>query len=69
MSENNEKKEELEFNREHREEYEKLMEESSTNLEGYYDHNNWFVRILLLALLAVIVLGCVILFGAYMGAH
>ncbi len=69
MNENNEKKEELDFNREHREEYEQLMEESSTNLDGYWDKDNWFVKILLLGLLVVIVVGCLIVFGAYFGSR
>ena len=64
-----EKKEELEFNRQHREEFEQLMEESSTNLDGYWDKNNWFVRILLLGLLVVIVVGCIAVFGAYFASR
>ena len=61
----NEQKEELEFNRRNREDYEQLMEESSTQLDGYWDKNNWFVKILLFGLLVVIVGGCIIVFGAY----
>ena len=63
-----EKNEELEVNRQNREEYEKLMEESSTNLDGYWDTNNWFVKILLFALLGVIILGSLIVFASYFGA-
>lgn len=59
---------ELEINREKREEYEKLMEESSTQLDGYWDKNNWFVRILLLALLGIIVVGSIIVFAGYLGS-
>ncbi len=64
-----ENKEELEFNRKHREEFEQLMEESSTNLDGYWDKNNWFVRILLLGLLVIIVVGCIAIFGAYFASR
>ena len=48
---------ELEFNKNNREYSEKLMEESSTNKDGYWDSNNLFVRILLLALGVIIVIG------------
>lgn len=51
-----EKKEELEFNKKNREEYEKLMEESSTKLDGYWDKNDPIVKIILL-ILAVIIVG------------
>ena len=57
MPENNDNKE-LDFNREKRENYEKLMKESSTNLDGYWDKNNLLVKFIL------IVLGLVILIGA-----
>ena len=59
---------ELEINRRNREEYEQLMEESSTQLDGYYDKNNWFVKILLLALLGIIVVGSIIVFAGYLGS-
>ena len=38
---------ELDVNKEKREEYEKLMQDSSTQLEGYYDKKNPFVILLL----------------------
>ena len=57
------KKEELEINRQHREDYEKLMEESSTQLDGYWDKNNLFVKLLLLILLVIIVLGAISIIG------
>ena len=60
---------ELEVNRQNREEYEKLMEDSSTKLDGYWDKNNWFVRILLLGLLGVIILGTVVIFSAYFATN
>ena len=65
----NEDKQELEFNKKNREGYEQLMKDSSTNLDGYWDKNNWFVRILLLALFVVIVGGCIIVFGAYFAGN
>ena len=63
------KKEELEINRQHREDYEKLMEESSTQLDGYWDKNNLFVRLLLLGLLVVIVLGVISIVGPYFASR
>ena len=63
------KKEELEINRQHREDYEKLMEESSTKLDGYWDKNNLFVRLLLLGLLVVIVLGVISIVGPYFASR
>ena len=56
---------ELEFNKKNREDFEKLMEESSTNLDGYWDKNNLFVKLLLLGLLVIIGVGCFIIFSAY----
>lgn len=53
----NEKKEELEINKQHREDYEKLMQESSTKLDGYWDKNNPFVKIVLFLLGTLIVAG------------
>ncbi len=53
----NEKKKELEINKQHREDYEKLMQESSTKLDGYWDKNNPFVKIVLFLLGALIVAG------------
>ena len=49
--------EELEFNKKNREDYEKLMEESSTRLDGYWDKNNPIVKIILLFLAIIIVAG------------
>ncbi len=48
---------ELEVNRKKREDYEKLMQESSTNLDGYWDKNNVFVKLLLFILGVVIIVG------------
>ena len=61
----NNNNDELEVNRKNREDYEKLMEESSTNLDGYWDSNNIFVRIFLLILLAVIVVGSFLVISTY----
>ena len=58
-------KEELEFNKRNREDYEKLMEESSTNLDGYWDKNNIFVKLFLLVLLIIIVGGSFVIISAY----
>ena len=48
---------ELEFNKRNREDYENLMQDSSTNLDGYWDKNNPAVRTLLLILGGIIVFG------------
>lgn len=56
---------ELEVNKEKREEYEKLMQDSSTQLEGYYDKKNPFVILLLLALGSIIILGVIYYVVAY----
>ena len=48
---------ELEFNKRNREDYENLMQDSSTNLDGYWDKNNPVVRTLLLILGGIIVFG------------
>ena len=46
---------ELEVNKKNREDYEQLMKDSSTNLDGFWDSNNLFVKIFLLVLLVIIV--------------
>lgn len=56
---------ELEVNKDKREEYEKLMQDSSTQLEGYYDKKNPFVILLLLALGSIIILGVIYYVVAY----
>lgn len=68
MNEENNEKQELEFNRRNREDYEQLMDESSTQLDGYWDKNNLFVKLLLWGLLLVIVIGSVIVILSYMGS-
>lgn len=52
---------ELNFNKEKRENYESLMSNSSTNLDGYWDKNNPFVKLVLL-LLGIIIVGGIIYF-------
>ncbi len=64
MPENNDNKE-LDFNREKRENYEKLMKESSTNLDGYWDKNNLLVKFILILLGLVIVIGAGYIFYMY----
>ena len=57
----------LDVNKEKREEYEQLMKDSSTQLDGYYDRKNPFVRLLLLVLAVIIVLGVIYYALAYFG--
>lgn len=64
----NNKKEELEFNKKNRENYEQLMDESSTQLDGYYDKSNVFVKVLSLILLVIIVVGSFIILSMYFGS-
>ena len=59
--------EELEFNKRKREDYENLMKESSTNLDGYWDKNNPFVKLLLLILAGIVVFGVVYYALVYFG--
>lgn len=61
----NNQENELEVNRKNREDYEQLMKDSSTNLDGFWDSNNIFVKIFLIILLVVIVGGSIIIFGGY----
>ena len=61
----NDKNQELEVNKKNREDYEQLMKESSTQLEGYWDSNNPFVKILLLGLFILIVVGAVAILVPY----
>ena len=58
MDENqNTENQELEVNKQKREEYENLMEKSSINKDGYWDKNNPAVKLILG------VLGLIIIFG------
>ena len=65
----NEDKQELEFNKKNREDFEQLMKDSSTNLDGYWDSKNIFVRILLLILLVIIVIGSIYYISLYLNTH
>lgn len=55
----NNENQELEVNKQKREEFEQLMKDSSTKTEDYWDKNNLFVRLLLLILGIIIVLGVI----------
>ena len=69
MNDENQEKKELDFNRRNREDFEQLMDESSTKLDGYWDKDNLFVKLLLLGLFIVIVVGTIVIFSAYFGAN
>jgi hypothetical protein len=58
---------ELEFNKKNRVDYENLMRDSSTQLDGYWDSNNPFVKVLLLILGIIIVVGSIFYILAYLG--
>lgn len=60
---------ELEINRRNRENYEQLMKDSSTQLDGYWDKDNLFVKLLLLALFIIIVVGTIVVFSAYFAGN
>ena len=57
----------LDFNKKNREDYENLMADSSSKLDGYWDKKNPFVIIVLVILLAIIVVGSIYYISAYMG--
>ena len=61
----NDENQELEVNKKNREDYEQLMKESSTQLDGYWDSNNPFVKILLIGLFVLIVVGAVAILVPY----
>lgn len=56
---NNTNNQELEFNKNKREDYEQLIRESSTKTDGYWDKNNPIVKIILFVLFIIIVIGAV----------
>lgn len=60
---------ELEFNKNKREDYEELMKKSSTQLDGYWDKNNIFVRLLLLILGVIIIIGVAYYVTTYFGMN
>jgi len=51
----------LDVNKKNSEYYDKLMTESGTNKDSYYDKNNPFIKILLIVLLAIIVVGSLVI--------
>lgn len=55
-------KDKFDVNKKNAEAYQNLMNESSTKLDGYWDSNNSFVRLLLIALAIFIVVGILMLF-------
>ncbi|MBQ6404556.1 MAG: hypothetical protein IJJ63_00755 [Bacilli bacterium] len=57
----------LDFNKKNREDYENLMADSSSKLDGYWDKKNPFVILILVILLAIIVVGSIYYISAYMG--
>lgn len=57
----------LDFNKKNREDYENLMADSSSKLDGYWDKKNPFVILVLVILLAIIVVGSIYYISAYMG--
>lgn len=65
MNNNTKNDKELEFNRKNREDYEQLMSDSSTNLDGYWDRKNPFVIIILFVLAVVIVVGSIYYITTY----
>lgn len=69
MNEENNNKEELEFNKKNREDFEDLMEKSSVNKDGYWDSNNPFVKLTLIIIGLVIVAGALYYIITYLGSH
>lgn len=63
MNENNH----VDINQKNKEATEKLMEEASTNLDGYWDKNNPFVKVFLLFLALIIIAGVIYYVTAYFG--
>lgn len=57
----------LDFNKKNREDYENLMADSSSKLDGYWDKKNPFVILVLVILLVIIVVGSIYYIRAYMG--
>lgn len=55
----------LDVNRKNREDYEQLMQESSTKLDDYWEKDNIFVKILMVVLLIAIIIGSLIVLVPY----
>lgn len=63
---NDNEKEELEFNKKNREDFEDLMEKSSIKKDGYWDSNSPMLRIVLLIIGAVIIVGSAYIIFKYL---
>ncbi len=68
MKNNTKNDKELEFNKKNREDYEQLMKDSSTNLDGYWDRKNPFVIIILFVLAVIIVVGSIYYITTYINS-
>ena len=68
MKTNTKHDKELEFNKKNREDYEQLMKDSSTNLDGYWDRKNPFVIIILFVLAVIIVVGSIYYITTYINS-
>ena len=62
----NQDNKEIDINKKNREDYEKLMKDSSTQLDGYWEKDNIFVKILLIALAVIIVVGSFIVISSFL---
>ncbi len=62
----NEEAKNVDVNKKKAEEFENLMEKSSTDLDlYYYDSKNPLVRLLLIILGLIIIVGCAVIFGLW----
>ena len=52
----------LEVNKKNSETYENLMNDAGRKLDGYWDSNDYFVRILLVVLAIIILVGSIFVF-------
>lgn len=68
MDSKNDNTNELDVNRKNREDYENLMKNASTQLDGYWDRNNSFVKLFLCILGLIIILGVLYYVITYLGA-
>lgn len=68
MKNNTKNDKELEFNKKNREDYEQLMKDSSTDLDGYWDRKNPFVIIILFVLAVIIVVGSIYYITTYINS-
>lgn len=63
-----ENKEELEINKQNREDYENLMKKSGVKKDDYWDKNDPVVKIILLSLGVFIILGVLFYLFSYLGS-